>query len=338
MSRVSKDVLAENKKKYREICANEPTIQVYIKDWWLDAVCGEDNWDVLLSYNKDSTIRGSFTLYSKKRHGIKYITTPRFCQNTGLWLNYPEIIGYEKKLSFEKEVCNDLIDQLEEYAKKYYIAFAQFALAPRYTNWLPFYWRGFKQTTKYTYRIEGLQQMTEDEITSSFNNSKRKEINRANRRNISVTNSVSINEFYEHHKSSLTDRGKNIGYDFELLNRMYSSAIQNNGGHILSIVNDEGLILCTRFFIYDAMCAYSLISSTEQDYKNEGASTRLFQECIFYTKNNNLLDCYDFEGSMIESVENSFRKFGTKQVPYHSLNKIFTKNILLRNMLKIIFY
>ena len=39
---------------------------------------------------------------------------------------------------------------------------------------------------------------------------------------------------------------------------------------------------------------------------------------------------YDFEGSMIEGVEESFRHFGATQTPYFSIHKTYTKNPLLR--------
>jgi hypothetical protein len=37
-----------NKQKYRKFCKKEKNIPVFSKDWWLDAVCGEENWDVAI--------------------------------------------------------------------------------------------------------------------------------------------------------------------------------------------------------------------------------------------------------------------------------------------------
>ncbi len=334
---INKTTLTENKEKYRELCDQEESIQVYIKDWWLDAVCGENNWEVLLSYNKDKTIRGSFTLYQKEKWGLKYITQPEFCQNTGLWIKYHAGIKQDRLPAFEKEVIYDLIDQLEQYAQENKIAFAQFSLDPRYTNWLPFYWRGFNQQTRYTYRIEDLHKKTEEEINQSFNRSKKREINRALKEDCKVYHDLTVEEFYEHHKSSLKERDRIIIYDLDTLNKMYTSAIKHKAGQLLSIVNSSGETLATRFFVQDSMSSYSLIESINQDYKSKGFSTLLIQECIFYTKNKKI-NCYDFEGSMIESIEDSYRKFGTTQTPYFSLKKIFTKNKILQTLLKIILY
>ena len=52
-----------DKEQYREFCANEPSVPIFSSDWWLDCVCGENKWDVLLYKNKDN-IEAAMTFYS----------------------------------------------------------------------------------------------------------------------------------------------------------------------------------------------------------------------------------------------------------------------------------
>lgn len=47
-----------NKDKYHIFCDHEKGIPIFNKDWWLDAVCGENNWDVAL-VEKGGSIVGS---------------------------------------------------------------------------------------------------------------------------------------------------------------------------------------------------------------------------------------------------------------------------------------
>lgn len=35
------------KEKYRALCEKEQAIQIFSRDWWLDATAGIDNWDVV---------------------------------------------------------------------------------------------------------------------------------------------------------------------------------------------------------------------------------------------------------------------------------------------------
>lgn len=58
--------MTSNKDKYRDLLETETTIPIFSRDWWMDAVCGEDNWDVLL-VEKDNEIVASMPYYKKKK-------------------------------------------------------------------------------------------------------------------------------------------------------------------------------------------------------------------------------------------------------------------------------
>ena len=57
-----------NKEKYSEFCQKEKNIPIFSKDWWLDAVCGENNWDVAL-VEKGGQIMASMPYYTKNIKG-----------------------------------------------------------------------------------------------------------------------------------------------------------------------------------------------------------------------------------------------------------------------------
>ena len=73
------------------------------------------------------------------------------------------------------------------------------------------------------------------------------------------------------------------------------------------------------FYIWDNIAAYDLVTAFDPEYGNSGASTYLIYQLI----KDSLEKCntFDFEGSMIESVEESFRKFGTIQKSYFRIYK-----------------
>lgn len=143
-----------NKERYAALCETEPSICIYDQPWWMD-ICagGGDNWDVLL-YEKKGNILGALPYYVKKSHGLRYITTPCRTQHNGVWIKYPPSGKYQTRLALEKEVMTSLIAQLEEVAHQQNIVYYQQNFSPSVTNGLPFYWKGYRQTTRYTYRIE----------------------------------------------------------------------------------------------------------------------------------------------------------------------------------------
>jgi hypothetical protein len=72
-----------DKEKYRILCANELSIPLYSRDWWLDTVCEEKHWDVLL-YFKDNEVEAAMPFYTPLK-GI--ITMPAYTQTMGIWFN-----------------------------------------------------------------------------------------------------------------------------------------------------------------------------------------------------------------------------------------------------------
>ena len=137
-----------DKERYRKLCAYEPSIPIYSRDWWLDCVCGENNWDVLL-YQNGEDIEAIMTYYSPIK---KIITMPAHTQSMGIWFNpESEIQKYSDNLYRKQLICNFFIENLPSHS----FFLQQFPLS--FTDWLPFFWHGFKQTTRYNYILPDIQ-------------------------------------------------------------------------------------------------------------------------------------------------------------------------------------
>jgi hypothetical protein len=318
--------LLTNKYKYQKLCKEEFTIPIFSQPFWLDAVCGEENWDVIL-HEKGGVVIASMPYYIKKRFGVSFITQPKFTQTLGPWINYPENITYEKKLSYEKEVMYALIEQLEKLPVVYFLQQFSFKI----TNWLPFYWKGYSQMTNYTYRIEDISDI--EKTLEHFHYSKKRYVRKSLRQDLTISFDLSAMDFYKLHKNSLLKKGQDISYSFDLFSRIYETVYKNNCGRVIYAMDQENNLHCAKLFIYDRNSAYYLISGTDPDYKKSHCSTRLFFEALKYLSDKT--KSFDFEGSMIESVEESYRKFGTVQIPYFRITKTYTKNPFLRFLINI---
>lgn len=77
-----------NKQKYREFCKIEINIPIFSQDWWLDAVCGENNWDVAI-VERGGEIWATMPYYVKKKWGFTIITMPPLTQKLGPYIKYP---------------------------------------------------------------------------------------------------------------------------------------------------------------------------------------------------------------------------------------------------------
>jgi hypothetical protein len=294
------------KEKYRQLCERESTIPIFSQAWWLDSVAG-DSWDVCL-VEKGEEIFASMPYVTKKRYGLILLNQPPLTQNLGPWIK-PSSAKYSKQLSQQKDLMEALIDQLPKY---HYLNqnwhYSQ-------VNWLPFYWRDFEQTTRYTYVIEDISNF--DKVFGDFEHAKRKNINKSELL-VNVVFDISAEEFYNNHRLTLAKQGSEISYSFELFKKIYDEGYRRGQATTVGAYDSEGNLHAALFVVWDKMSAYDLISTIDPDYRTYGAGSVLIRDIIKHVSS--FVDKFDFEGSMIEPVERSFRQFGARQTPYHSVS------------------
>ena len=97
----------------------------------------------------------------------------------------------------------------------------------------------------------------------------------------------------------------------------------HNSGRTIAAYDENGNLHAALFVIWDKISAYDLISTIDPEYRTFGAASLLIKEIITYTST--LTSKFDFEGSMIEPVERSFRQFGAKQKSYFNVSKFNSK-------------
>lgn len=313
--------LTQAKEEYRALCAESPPgLYVFQQPWWLDATAGPENWGVCL-YRQGGQIAGAWCFHFRRYGNKLRIYDPPFTQFTGIWLRYPENQKYEKRLAYEKEATSALLAQLEQLPL---ISLSQ-SFSANYTNWQPLYWKGFQQTTNYSFRIGNISDPAA--VEARFGHAKRKNIKRALGEGLEVGFDLPAREFYDNHVLTLSKQGAKISYSFDLFQRMYQAAYKHNGGRVIWARDREGNLHAALFVIWNGTCAFDLISTIDPDYRNSGASTLLVRDMIRFLSGKTA--AFDFEGSMIEGVANSFSQFGTAQIPYFHIGKTYDRKALL---------
>lgn len=302
-----------NKEKYCDLCKIESSIPISSQEWWLDAVCGEDNWDVVL-VEKGGQIVASWPYYMKRKYGFNMITMPALTQTMGVWLRYPEGQKYAKKLAFEKEVFTELVEKLPQVDM--FIQNFHYSI----TNWLPFYWLGFEQTTRYTYRIEDLSD--HEKIWSNFSDSARRDI-RKGEKNIIVRSDLGIDKFLVVNGLTFARQNMVMPYTNEFVKSLDNACMAHNARKIFFAEDAQGRIHAVLYIVWDSNSARGVMGGGDPELRNSGAYSRLMWEAIKFAST--VSSSFDFCGSMIESVEHSFRSFGARQIPYFQITKMSRK-------------
>lgn len=313
------------KEKYRQLCKEEPSIPISSRDWWLDAACGEDNWQVAIIERQGKVI-ASMPYFIKYRIGKKILTQPSLTQRLGPWVRYEDNMKYSSRIGYEIEVMTGLIEKLPSF--DLFLQTFDYDI----TNWLAFYWKGFRQQTSYTYIIDDISDP--ERVLSGFSRSKRNDVYKARKR-VKARFDLPVEDFYRHHESSLAQQKKKISYSFEHFRRLYDAGHNNHAAKVVYAVDEDENITSALFAVWDSNCASAVLSTIAPRFRNSGSFSLLIYEMISYLGGKTRR--FNFGGSTIRGVEYSYRQFGTRQVPMFKVSKTNSKLIALYNLYKQIY-
>ena len=297
-----------SKDLYRTICKKEDSIPVFSRDWWLDAVCGDD-WDVLM-YEKKGRIHATMPLYVPCK-GV--ISMPNYTQTMGVWFAAEaNDTKYSSLLSNRQAICNRFIEQLRPY-RSYLQNFSY-----EFTDWLPFYWAGYSQTTRYTYMLNGIKDS--NSIQTGMSQQTRRNIKKARDMGIKTCRGdFPIVDFLKIQALSFDRQNKVNKQSNAVLIRLILAARERRQGDIFGGYDEKGRLHAVAFVVWQDSCAYYIAGGGDSALRSSGAHSLVMREAIDYASH--FTDTFDFEGSMIPGVERFFREFGAVQTPYFTITR-----------------
>ena len=294
------------KEQYQALCETEGSaIPLFLQYWWMEAVCEGKRWDVLLVHDKGGRIVAAMPYLIGSKMGLRYVLQPQLTQYSGPWYR---VESQEEEMEAGKALAQQI--------KALRLAYFQQNFSPQVTNWLPFYWAGYRQTTRYTYRIDDISDP--QRVFEGFDPSRRQ---RQIRRTEGVLHPVEVTpeRFVEFHADYWARRGERDLLTAPFMLRVIGAALGRGQGLLLGLEDGDGVLQGARFVVNDNRCAYSLLSALGEGHPN-GTSARLFFEII--KRLSGSTRAFDFEGSMDPGIGQSYRLYGTRQVPYFRITKI----------------
>lgn len=307
--------------------------------WWNEVI--QENWEVVtvthdssLPHNESneaksgyelSTIKAVWPIYVRKKGPWKMLGQPAFTPYGGPIYNYPKDQKRERRYSWEQKTTVELIQQLPEFSEL--LINCRIDLS----NTLPFIWGGFEDRKKYTYLLH-LQQHVED-IWQNFRENIRRQIRKAEKElTVSVSNNSS--KMGDLLKESYANKAEVYPIDDETIYSRISQYIEKHScGELLQAVDQKGEIHAMMVWIHDSQSAYYLIGGAAEKHKNSGAMSLLMWEAIQRSKAKGI-STFNFEGSMVPSIEKYLRGFGGILSPYSCLIKNNSKSLQVLRKLK----
>jgi len=318
--------MKNNIEKYILFCKTEEDLPIFMQYWWLDNVAWKWNWNVII-VEKWWYIKAIFPYCKTKRFNIfKWLSSPKLTQFLWPYIKYPKWQKYSTRLSYEKKILNEIIKQIPKYD------YFDQSFSSDITNWLPFYWKWYKQTTRYSYVIDDI---SIENLEKDFETDIRRRRRKANKCGVRVLESKDIKKFYELNKKTFIRQNIKIPYNFEFVNKLYNACLKNNSCKIYFAKDSDDNIIAGNLLVYDKNTVYYLMWGIDPNKKDLGGMDVVqFESIKFALKNNKK---FDFEGSMIENIERYFRSFGSIQKSYFRISKINSKLYLTLKYLSDLF-
>jgi hypothetical protein len=284
-----------------------PQGSLFCKSWWLKAACGEVR---VLGYFEGGQLVAGIPLYYTRRMGLRACCMPKLTQTMGVVI--AQLAGKHVTIQRrETEILDLFAARLAQEP-----IFVQ-AFHPASLNWLPFYWRGFTQTTHYTYALDNLESMSR--VWDGLSQRRRTEIRKAQRSNIRVKE-CGPETVYNASMQTFGRQKKACPYNLEYLCRLYDAARSNDGGICMAAEDGEGRLHAASFFVWDRTRGYYLVGGHAADLASGGGPILLMWNLIEFAASHTAV--FDFEGSMYRSIEGPFRSFGASRIAYNRIAKL----------------
>ncbi|HTB05403.1 MAG TPA: GNAT family N-acetyltransferase [Bacteroidia bacterium] len=307
--------MPDNKEIYRQL---EPKcLPIFHKPFFLNSVV-KDNWDVIPIVVENKIVAClPYTIQQIK--GYKNFTQPPMAQFLGPWIDAGYLI--KDKVRKQKKIMNELYDRLpacSSYLQNW---------SPDIDNWLPLYWKGYSQTTKYTNVISDLTDL--NTVWEHFDSDVKRRIRKSEEK-FKVQPHEDFEVFFNVLEDSFNRKGAKNPLKCEIFSSMDGACSQNLCRKMLVAKDTAGNIAGGIYLIWDSRSVYYMAGGFTAG--NSDVMCLLIWEGIKLAASMKLQ--FDFEGSMIESIEHFFRSFGPVQKPYFTVSKINSRKIKIIDNIK----
>jgi hypothetical protein len=283
---------ADLRARYDAFVECSPQGSIFARSWWLDAVAPK-RWRMNCAEKGDELVAAWPTLVGRSRYGAMHLGPPL---SPFLGPLLPPGEGHRRRAR-EIEAVGLLLDAIGPYAH------LEARCSPAYDYWTPLRWRGFTQTTLYTWRIEPLGDL--DAVFAGFSEKARGHIRAAEKRGV-VVGDAPLEEFLDLHER----RGRRPQND--LVRRVDAAAAERGARDIVVARDPEGTARAGCYLVHDERYTYYLLSATDGQVRGSGPLVVWESIKRAAARGNG----FDFEGSVLPHVEPFVRGFGGAPTPY----------------------
>lgn len=297
-----------NKELYRQFCATEKTVPLFLKDWWLDAVCND--WEVAIARNGDN-ISGVWPYRIERKINVSILRDQVLTPYMGPFVFYPPDLKHSKRDSFQHDTITTLLEELPEVKVWHLSAMPGLKQAGLFNAY------DFDVQVRQTF-IMPLHEPVED-IFNRLHEDYRRNVRKAEKE-ITITNEPEmLQQLWGYQKATLDKKDVRMHFTQLQIQTIFDACIQHDSA-ALWVARKDGEVQAILWHVWDDVQGYYLVGSNNPAGKDNRAMTALIWHAIARSKETGKKG-FDFEGSMDPGVEKFFRNFGGKRQLYLVLRK-----------------
>ena len=286
---------------YDAFVARSPERSLFASSWWLDAAA-PGAWRPHAVEEQGEIVAAWPTVQRETRFGTVH-SGARLTPFLGPLLAPDD--DPARRRSLEVRCLDLLVDELGPFAH------LEARCNPAFDYWAPLSWRGFSQTTLYTWRLTDLTDL--EQVLAGIKSNVRGDIRKAERQDVEVTEG-SIEEFVSIQAKTAGHKGFGDGGGNPALERIDAAAAPREARTILVARGADGAVHAGAYLVHDDRFTYYLAGGSDPALRTSGAGSLVVWAAIRAAAERGL--AFDFEGSMIAGVEKFFRAFGGEPAPY----------------------
>lgn len=290
---------------------SSPQSAIYALHGYISAI--REDWEAFIIEEKGNWIAVMPFILNKKGP-FRFLPQAPLTQHWGIFFKELEGKPYQqlsKQGKIIEAVCKEIAD----------IELLDFNLSPNFPYAIPFHWNGFELKTRYTYQLD----LTQDKalLEANLESSHKRQIRKAQKQGLEVRWKQAFEQFealFHKNREAGNDLSAGDGRILPLLQKLHHYLEASDQGFIHTVYDEEKNPCASALYAVCGKQMYYLIGAQDPDAQSRGAMTYLMWESIVKGKEAGI-HTFDFEGSMIAGIEQFFRKFGSRPVPYLQLCK-----------------
>lgn len=281
---------------------------LFEQPWWLDIVA-PGKWNEIIIKDKSENTVGRFAYLDCGNR----IEMPPLTQTLGVWIA-PE---FKNNYGEQKRIITDIFSKLKNYHS------VQHSLSPDNTYILPLRWLGYSIEPRFTYRISDLTDI--EKVYANFTKTAKKNIKSAKNK-VTLQYDTNADTLWSMLNKTFQNQNRKNPMSKELVYSIIKKCDESGHGQYIEAVDTDGNTHSCAYFVYDEQICYYLFGASDPKFRNSGAQSFILWDGIQFAAKHSKV--FDFEGSMIEGIENFFRQFGGECTVYYGIKKVpFIKEI-----------